>query len=277
VMLRLDRFVAEELGRHLAAEFRRTFGSQQEPLAEVLEGTARLAIECIAQSDALYHNFEHTLLVGLVGQDILRGRLLRENLLPGDWLHFMIACLMHDIGYVGGLLDEDIDRTCVSDGQGRIVTLPRGASDAALSPYHVDRSKLFVMRRFSGLEQIDATRIARMIEFTRFPSPDGQNDTESDKETGLVRAADLIGQLGDPHYLRKTNALYREFEETGINLRLGFTSPADIVERYPMFFWDQVAKKITPAVKHLEVTVEGRTWLAHLHANVFRAEQEETS
>jgi hypothetical protein len=114
-----------------------------------------------------------------------------------------------------------------------------------------------------------------MIEFTRFPAPEGQNDAESDKETGLVRAADFIGQLGDPHYLRKTNALYREFEETGVNLRLGFSSPADIVERYPTFFWTQVAKKITPAVKHLEVTVEGRSWLAHLHANVFRAEHEE--
>jgi len=52
-MLRVDRLVAEELGRHLALEFRRTFGSRHEPLAEVLEGTARLAIECLAQSDAL--------------------------------------------------------------------------------------------------------------------------------------------------------------------------------------------------------------------------------
>jgi len=275
-MLRVDRLVAEELGRHLALEFRRTFGSRHEPLAEVLEGTARLAIECLAQSDALYHDLEHTLLVSLVGQDILRGRLLRESLLPTDWLHFMAACLMHDIGYVGGLLDEDIGRACVSDGQGRTVTLPRGASDAMLSPYHVDRSKLFVMRRFSDLEQIDASRIAQMIEFTRFPAPEGQNDTESDKETGLVRAADFIGQLGDPHYLRKANALYREFEETGVNLRLGFTSPADIVERYPTFFWTQVAKKIMPAVRHLEVTVEGRTWLAHLHANVFRAEHDDS-
>jgi hypothetical protein len=28
----------------------------------------------------------------------------------------------------------------------------------------------------------------------------------------LVRAADLIGQLGDPHCLPKTNALFYEFE-----------------------------------------------------------------
>jgi hypothetical protein len=83
------------------------------------------------------------------------------------------------------------------------------------------------MRRFRDLEQIDPARIAQMIKLTRFPSPEGQNDTEFDQETGLVRAADLIGQLGDPHYLRKSNALFREFEGTGVNLRLGFTSPAD--------------------------------------------------
>jgi hypothetical protein len=38
-----------------------------------------------------------------------------------------------------------------------------------------------------------------------------------DEEGSLVRAADLIGQLGGPHYLQKANALYYEFEEIGIN------------------------------------------------------------
>ena len=31
-----------------------------------------------------------------------------------------------------------------------------------------------------------------------------------------MQAADLIGQLGDPLYARKANALYYEFEEIGI-------------------------------------------------------------
>jgi hypothetical protein len=50
------------------------------------------------------------------------------------------------------------------------------------------------------------------------------------------------------------------------------TSPADIVDRYPTFFWESVSVQIAPAVRHLEVTAEGRRWLAQLHANVFRAE-----
>jgi hypothetical protein len=45
--------------------------------------------------------------------------------------------------------------------------LPRGSSDAALLPYHVDRSKLFVMDRLSKIKLLDAARVANAIEFTR--------------------------------------------------------------------------------------------------------------
>jgi hypothetical protein len=161
----------------------------------------------------------------------------------------------------------------VVNESGERVSLSRGASDAALAPYHVDRSKMFVMERFTHSELLDAERIARMIEFTRFPGPAGRNDAELDAETGLVRAADLIGQLGDPHYIRKANALFHEFAETGLIENLGYSSPADIVENYPSFFWANVSEQILPATRHLNVTVEGRRWIAHLHANVFHAER----
>ena len=49
--------------------------------------------------------------------------------------------------------------------------LPRGSSDAALTPYHVDRSKLFALDRLANIEQFSTpARVARAIEFTRFPS-----------------------------------------------------------------------------------------------------------
>ena len=64
------------------------------------------------------------------------------------------------------------------------------------------------------IKLLDAARVANAIEFTRFPPPDGATDSEGE-EGMLVRAANLIGQLGDPHYLRKANALYYEFEELG--------------------------------------------------------------
>jgi hypothetical protein len=60
----------------------------------------------------------------------------------------------------------------------------------------------------------------------------------------LLRAADPIGQLGDPHYLRKANAFYYGFEEIGMNRQLGYTSPADLTSLYPQFYWNSVSAHI---------------------------------
>ena len=51
----------------------------------------------------------------------------------------------------------------VIDATGRKAKLPRGSSDAALLPYHVDRSKLFVMDYIATSGVLDAARIARAI------------------------------------------------------------------------------------------------------------------
>jgi hypothetical protein len=127
----------------------------------------------------------------------------------------------------------DKDDGYVVDGTGRKISLPRGSSDAALAPYHVERSKLFVLDRVAAVEGLDSARIARAIASTQFPyaSPtDKKQDEQGIDELGsLLRAADLIGQLGDPHYLRKANALYYEFEEIGLNRQLGYESPAGAI------------------------------------------------
>jgi hypothetical protein len=47
----------------------------------------------------------------------------------------------------------------------------------------------------------------------------------------------FIGQLGDPFYPRKANALYAEFEEIGMNSKLGYSSPADPIDKHPSFYW----------------------------------------
>jgi hypothetical protein len=70
-----------------------------------------------------------------------------------------------------------------------------------------------------------------------------------DEEGSLVRAADLIGQLGGPHYLQKANALYYEFEEIGINRQRGYNSPADLIEQYPRFYWDKVFPRVQTAIR----------------------------
>jgi hypothetical protein len=83
-LLTIDALTADALGNHLATDFQSMFGSSEAHLAEVLRANARLAIECIANSDALHHNFEHTVLVTLTGRDILRGRSLREAISASD-------------------------------------------------------------------------------------------------------------------------------------------------------------------------------------------------
>jgi hypothetical protein len=151
--------------------------------------------------------------------------------------------------------------------------VPRGSSDAALLPYHIDRSKLYVMDRFAKIKDLDAARIANAIEFTRFPSAHGADDSYGE-DGMLVRAANLIGQLGDPQYLRKANALHYEFEEVGMNKQLGYTSPADLIDRYPKFYWNSVAAHIQSAIRYLNITSNGRKWIANLYSNIFRAERE---
>ena len=226
-MLTIPELAAEALGSHLAEHMGRRFGSTDAGLIELVQSAARLAVDCIGNSDALYHNVEHTMLVTLAGYDILRGRRLLTETNASDFAHLIVACLFHDIGYVRGILNGDSADGYIVDAKGNKAKLPRGSSDAALLRYHVDRSKLFVMDRLSKIELLDATRVANAIEFTRFPPSHGADDSDSE-EGMLVRAADLIGQLGDPHYLRKANALYYEFEEVGMNKQLGYTSPADL-------------------------------------------------
>ena len=166
-----------------------------------------------------------------------------------------------------------MDDGYVVDEIGRKVSLPRGASDAALAPYHVDRSKLFVMDRLAKVDELDAPRIARAIECTRFPYS-AATEENVDEEGSLLRAADLIGQLGDPHYLKKANALYYEFEEIGLNKQLGYESPADLVDQYPQLYWKSVSSHIQSAISYLNITSSGRRWIASVYSNVFRAERE---
>ena len=281
-MITIPAVMAQTLGTFLATETRGRFGSSHAQLADFLPYISRLTLECIGNSDALYHNIEHSMLVALVGHDILMGRGLLRPTTPRDYSNFILACLTHDIGYVRGAVQGDGDGAYVADVTGRTVRLPIGSSDAAMAPYHVDRSKLFVIERFDTVDYLDADRIARAIEYTRFPypSPGSENtamDDDLNEEEGLLlRAADLIGQLGDPNYTRKANALFHEFEEIGLNERLGYKTPADVVHKYPQFYWKNVAPQIPNAIRYLNVTSSGRQWVANLYANVFRAERELT-
>ena len=271
-MKTITALAAKKLGNFLAKDFRRIFGPAQDDMAERLGSFARSTIECLARSDALYHNYEHTLQVAMVGREILAGMTLSQRIEPTDYSHLIVACLLHDIGYVRGVLSGDTETEFVVDGSGKTITLSRGASDAALSPYHVDRSKLFAFERLGNSPILDASRIAAAIEMTRFPARLDRSNANEGMEPKLVQAADLIGQLGDPMYSRKANALFSEFEETGKNRQLGYASPADVIDKYPNFFWNSVSTHIEDGLRYLNMTVSGRQWIANLHHHLLCAE-----
>jgi hypothetical protein len=271
-MLNATSLLADALGRNLSETYRRIYGDQEPRIAAGLDEAARLVIERIASSDALYHNCEHTALVTLCVQDILRGRRLERIVTPSDWGHTILAALTHDIGYVRGICAGDTSEHFVIDASGNTVTLPRGASDAFLMPYHVDRGKIFVRERFTPVPFIDEERVASAIELTRFPVPDDEDHAATDTEAALVRAGDLIGQLGDPLYLRRLNALYHEFVEIGVHKKLGYENPADVVDRYPQFYWSKIERYIGDGLRYLEMTLEGKQWTATLYSHVFAVE-----
>lgn len=263
--------VADAFGAYLEGLYQQHFSGRNPEYAAYIGGAARLVLERLGNTDALYHNAEHTMMVTLVGQQIMRGRLVSTAVQPEDWLHYTLALLTHDIGYVRGICRGDQDGVLVAGLDGETIVPPKGASDAYLTPYHIERGMVYVRERFGESKFVDEERLAASIDYTRFPIPADEAYAENDTERALVRAADLIGQLGDPFYYRKINALFHEFAETGTAEKLGYESPIDLLDKYPEFFWSQVNPHIGAALRYLELTVEGKQWVAHLYHHVFQA------
>ena len=263
--------VAASFGEHLAQTYLQYFSGRKSEYAAFIDGCARMILERLGNSDALYHNSEHTMMVTLVGQQIIRGQLITRAVRPEDWLHYIVALLVHDIGYCRDICDGDTPDAVIINEAGDTICPPRGATDAILTPYHVERGKIYARQRFGQSNLIDEERIVAAIEYTRFPVPKDAAYACTESEQALVRAADLIGQMADPFYHRKISGLFYEFAETGFAERLGYENPMDLMEQFPTFFWQQVQPLIGPAIRHLEQTMEGKQWVAQLYNHVFQA------
>jgi hypothetical protein len=277
-MINLQKVVIEYAMKELRSAYLRTYSEMEQQLGNIMVWSGHLALENIANSDALYHDLEHTVMVATAGQAILEGKHLSEGgVTPRDWVHVMIALLCHDIGYVKGVCRGDKDGFLATGIGDAIVEISSTHTDAALAPYHVDRSKLFVRERFGKkllsdmAKVIDAELIASHIEMTRFPAPKEDRHKDAKDYPSLVRAADLIGQLGDPNRLLRCPALFYEFQEIGLNEKLGYKTPGDLRQSNAKFYWDVVNPHIQGALRYLRVTQEGKQWVANLHANVLAA------
>lgn len=274
-MLNLQSILIERFLQEIEATYMKNYGMTDPLYGAIAAWGGRLALELIANSDALYHNVEHTIMVTSVGQTLLLGKHMTDGgVTPRDWLHFMLALLFHDIGYTRDICRSDNGSQIATGTNTGTLVLPFGATDAALEPYHVDRSKLFVRERFGAqlIQDIDGEQIASYIEMTRFPKPHIVAEYDDSSYHSLVRAADVIGQLGDSGYLRKIPALYYEFEAVGKNAELGYTSPGDMYVNYAKFFWENVQPRIGTALRYLRATQAGKQWIANLHAHVFAIE-----
>jgi hypothetical protein len=274
-MLNTVEVAIEAFVEELRDGYRRSWGDVEPEIPSIIAWAASTTLEIISQSDALYHDVEHTLHVTLVGQELLRGQHIRRGgISPSDWLQVVVSLLCHDIGYVRGVCRRDDGLVCATGKGDECVTLPEGATDAALTPWHVDRGRLFVEERFARAPRIDVEAVKRNILGTRFPVPGAAERREVEGYPRLVRAADLIGQLSDPRYLKKIPALFYEFEETGVNRELGYRNPGDLRRNYPRFYWSSVHPYVADMLDLLSLTQRGFQMRANLYANVFTVEHE---
>ena len=103
-MFNPTQLVIDAFVDHLRESYYGMYGLLEPDFGNIVGFCGRLALENLANSDALYHDVNHTILVTEVGQEILRGKHLSEGgVSPQDWLHFVISLLCHDIGYVRGV------------------------------------------------------------------------------------------------------------------------------------------------------------------------------
>ena len=264
----IDAFV-EELKRAYVG----TYTNLEPDYPGIIAYVGHMALELIANSDAPYHDLSHTICVTLVGQEVIKGKHLRQGgVSPRDWLHFIISLLCHDIGYVRGICRQDGGGAYAINANAETIALPPGATDASLTPYHIERGKLFVRERFSKNRIIDVDLVCANIEYTRFPVP-AENERRAESEyPALLRASDLIGQMADLNYMRKGPALFREFAETGMNDKLGYKTAAELRAAYPTFFWTMVSPYIGVALSNLRMTQEGKQWVANLYSHLFAEE-----
>ncbi len=276
-MFRPADIVIDAFIKRLRQDYDEIYGRGPPGHWQALVQTARMTLPRIAQSNALYHTIDHSVLVTLVGQQILKGILVRDGEVPSkDWVNFVASCLCFAVGFVSGACPGDEGKSCVTDDEGGRLQLPRGSTDGMLWPYFPDRSKIFVRHHFKQHPILDAELMCKCIEYTRYPPPPDRN-LETASYPGLVRAAHIIGAVADPDFMLKMKPLFLELQESQIAPAIGIASVVDLRVRYPTMFWETLHPKIIDGMKLLRYTGRGRAWLANIHAHMLAEEQRQTN
>ncbi|MEL6764718.1 MAG: metal-dependent phosphohydrolase, partial [Cyanobacteria bacterium J06607_6] len=134
-MLNPNKLLCNAFVEELRVNYAQTYGGLKQNYADIIAWVGNMGGETIANSNALYHDVEHMVFVTLVGQQILRGKHIREGRVScEDWLHFTISLVCHDIGYVKGVCRQDVMslRIYATGQQDDTVQFPEGHTDASL-------------------------------------------------------------------------------------------------------------------------------------------------
>jgi hypothetical protein len=253
----------------LVADYLSLFGKHQIHYLEAIQSIGTLTLNTIAKSNAAYHDVYHTIMVADVAQEILKGKHLKHHdVAPNDWFHFVVSAFYHDIGYLRGLCPGDHNDEYIKNTMGETVYISSHATDAALAPYHIDRAIFFAKSELSKIKHINIHFISALIERTQFPVPDFDKYKCTSDLPGLLRAADLIGQLADSNYFNKSEALFSELKENGSANKFGYQSSFDIMGNLPVFFKNNVHPYIKEAIEYLDNTQKGKIWIDNLFSNV---------
>jgi hypothetical protein len=271
-----QKTLSKKLSTIVDSNFRQMFDGRETALRETVLEAVDFAMMALGQADTPYHNSEHTFIVCLAGQDILHGKSeLGDPISPADWASYVISLLFHDIGYLKKLFPRDNSDSVVAHFDGTLFPLPLGATDASLTRIHVDRGIAFVRDHFKNSHTIDVQRLMNNIESTRFPPPPEVRGTPRSRLSwpDMVRAADLIGQLADPNYLRKLPALYEEFLECGTAEVMGLKNYRGLLQQFPNFVSQMIQPLVVEGFAALGAAPNGKRWIESLNESIAYCEK----
>ena len=269
----ISHFYTERLVESIVENHNFIFSKNDRPDTESLDCVVDIVkriVPVLERSSAAYHDIEHTYYVVTCGLDIVKGRFIQTgDVTEKNWRHFVVALLLHDIGYIRNILKDDDDDYQLTNKEGDKIALTEENTDAKLTNFHVFRGTVFAKDFLRPYPLLKGEVIATLIAGTEFPLPEKYESNDYDR---LVQAADLIGQMADIYYTSKTTALFDEFEENDALEKLNVQNPRDLIANYPKFFWNLVYPNIQLALKYLNCHEDGRVWMASLIDQIFYEE-----
>jgi hypothetical protein len=177
-----------------------------------------------------YHDLQHANNTLLAMARLIHGAVIEGiDFSKSDIVTGIAAAILHDVGYIQE----------ASDNEGT------GAKHKAT---HEQRSKDFLSRHGRGFglstRQIaDGRAIIACTDMALDISAVSFSSENIELLGKMLGTADLLAQLGDPAYLEKLPALYKECEEAGTG---EYTGELDIIQKAPAFY--DIAEKRLPTV-----------------------------